>query len=48
MKDPTGALRVWRGRSLADFLHEEDHIAAIKRFFIESIHQLRDKPTEFG
>lgn len=38
---------IYRHRSLSSFLHEEDHIAAIKGFFIESIHQLRDELTEF-
>jgi hypothetical protein len=47
LDDPAGFLRVWCGRSLADFLHENDHIAAIKRFFIESIRQLREELTEF-
>gem|GEM_PF-1084924 len=30
LSDPTGFLRLWRGQSLANLLHEEDHIAAIK------------------
>lgn len=34
-------------KSPASFPHEEDHISAIKRFFIESIHQLREELTEF-
>lgn len=34
-------------RSLASFLSEEDHVAAIKRFFIESIQQLREEFTAF-
>jgi hypothetical protein len=33
--------------SLASLLHEEDHVAAIKQFFIESIRQLREELTAF-
>lgn len=33
--------------SLADLLSEEDHVAAVKRFFIESVHQLKDELTAF-
>ncbi len=47
LDDPTGFLRVWRGQSLASVLYEEDHIAAVKRFFIESIRQLREELTAF-
>lgn len=36
-----------RQRSLSGMLSEEDHIAAIKRFFIESTRQLREELTEF-
>ncbi len=38
---------VGRWVSLADLLPEEDHIAAVKRFFIESMRQLRDELTAF-
>ncbi len=41
----------WSGvvcaKSIAGFLHEEDHIFAIKEFFIESIRELREELTEF-
>lgn len=37
----------WRTRSLAEVLHEEDHVAAVKRFFVESIRQLREELTAF-
>jgi len=33
--------------SIANFLAKEDHVAAVKRFFIESIGQLREELTEF-
>ena len=39
--------RVTRAMSLARLLPEEDHIAALKRFFIESIRQLQDELTAF-
>ena len=38
---------VSRGRYLADFLSEDDHIAAVKSFFIESVNQLRKELTAF-
>lgn len=38
---------VWREVSLADFLSNEDHVSAVKHFFIESIRQLREELTEF-
>jgi hypothetical protein len=38
---------VRRVRNLASLLPEEDHIAAVKQFFIESIHQLREELTAF-
>lgn len=47
LDDPSewaGALRLI---SIASLLSEEDHVAAVKRFFIESIHQLRDELTAF-
>jgi len=41
----------WAGvhctKSLADMLGEEDHVAAVKSFFIESIRQLRSELTAF-
>lgn len=39
--------KVSRERSLASFLSEEDHVAAIKHFFIDSIHQLREDLAAF-
>jgi hypothetical protein len=36
-----------RVRNLASLLPEEDHVAAVKRFFIESIRQLREELTTF-
>lgn len=38
---------VRREKSLDNVLSEEDHIAAVKRFFVESIHQLREELTAF-
>ncbi len=38
---------VEREKGLAHVLSETDHIAAVKHFFIESIHQLRDELTAF-
>ncbi len=34
-------------RSLATLLPEEDHIMAMKEFFVESIGQLREELTAF-
>lgn len=47
LDEPMRWATVVRERSLASLLHEEDHVAAVKRFFIESIHQLREELTEF-
>ncbi len=47
LDDPTGWAGVRQTKSLAEMLAEEDRIAAVKRFFIESIHQLRDELTAF-
>lgn len=47
LADPTSWAGVTRGRGLASLLQEEDHIAAVKRFFVESIHQLKDELTVF-
>lgn len=38
---------VVRTRSVAHFLSEEDHVAAVKRFFVESIRQLREELSTF-
>lgn len=45
--DSTGVANVERKRSLATLLLEEDHVAAVKRFFIDSIRQLREELTAF-
>jgi hypothetical protein len=41
----------WAGvrhvRSLTSLLAEEDHVAAVKRFFVESIRQLKEELTAF-
>ena len=43
--------RAWAGArrtmSLAAVLREEDHVAALKSFFVESIRQLREELTTF-
>jgi hypothetical protein len=38
---------VYRWMSVASVLPEEDHVAAVKRFFVESIRQLREELTAF-
>jgi len=38
---------VWREISLAVLLPEADHVEAAKRFFIDSIHQLKEELTAF-
>jgi hypothetical protein len=45
--DPTGWAGVRRAKSLADLLSEEDHVAAVKAFFMESIGQLREELAAF-
>ncbi len=45
--DPESWPEVWRETSLAKLLTEEDHVVAIKRFFIESIQQLREELIQF-
>lgn len=47
LENPSGWAGVRRSRSLATLLSEEDHVAAVQRFFIESIHQLSEELTEF-
>jgi hypothetical protein len=47
LDEPKGFIGVSRGRILASLLYEEDHVAAVKRFFIESIRQLREELTAF-
>jgi hypothetical protein len=42
LEDPASWAGVRRVRSLASVLQEEDHVAAVQRFFVESIHQLRE------
>jgi hypothetical protein len=43
--NPTGWVGVRRIRNLATLLSEEDHVAAVKSFFVESIRQLREELT---
>lgn len=47
LDDPTDWAGVARGRSMVSLLQEEDHLAAVKRFFVESIRQLRGELTAF-
>lgn len=47
MDDLTKWAGVERQVSLARLLPEEDHVAAVKAFFIESIRQLREELTAF-
>ena len=47
LDDPTDWAGVTRGRSLASLLSEEDHVAAVKRFFVESIRRLREELMAF-
>ncbi len=45
--NPAGWAGVRRSKSLASLLSEEDHVAAVKSFFIESIRLLREELTAF-
>lgn len=47
LENPSEWAGVYRWKSLADFLSEEDHVAAVKHFFIESIRQLKEGLTAF-
>lgn len=47
LDDPSKWAGVLRLISLASLLSGEDHVAAVKQFFIESIHQLREELTDF-
>ncbi len=47
LDDPTGWAGVTRGKGLTSLLQEEDHVAAVKAFFIESIRQLREELMAF-
>jgi hypothetical protein len=47
MDNPTRWVGVRRIRSLANLLPEEDHVAAVKNFFVESMRQLRAELTAF-
>jgi hypothetical protein len=42
-----GWSRVGRGRSLQDFLSSEDHVAEIKKFFLESLEELREIKEQY-
>lgn len=47
LDNPSEWVQVSREPSLISLLSEEDHVAAVKQFFIESIHQLREELTAF-
>jgi PD-(D/E)XK nuclease superfamily len=47
LDSPSDWAGVCRWVSLTELLAEEDHVAAVKRFFIESIGQLKDELTDF-
>jgi hypothetical protein len=47
LEDPTEWPEVWREISLINLLPEENHVAAVKRFFVESIRQLKEELTDF-
>lgn len=47
LDDPTDWAGVTHGRGLAYLLSEEDHVAAVKGFFLESIRLLREELTVF-
>jgi thermostable 8-oxoguanine DNA glycosylase len=47
LDDPTEEAGIQRGVSLDNLLQGEDHVAAVKGFFIESIRQLREELTAF-
>jgi hypothetical protein len=45
--EPESEYEVRRDRNLAGFLQANNHVAAVKSFFIESIRQLRAELTDF-
>lgn len=47
LDDPESWSGVWRETILTTLLTADDHVAAVKRFFIESIHQIRGELTAF-
>lgn len=47
LEEPKPWARVVRTISLANVLREEDHVAALQRFFVESIRQLGEELTAF-
>jgi hypothetical protein len=47
LDDPAAWAGVWRERSLAEFLHEEDHFAAVRQFFVEAIRELKRELISF-
>ena len=47
LDNPSGWAGVRRVRNLASLLPEEDHVAAVQHFFIDSIRQLREELTAF-
>ena len=47
LDNPSGWAGVRRAKSLADVVVFRDHVAAVQRFFVESIRQLREELTAF-
>ncbi len=47
LDDPKALAMARRMMSLANLLPEEDHVAAVQRFFVEAIRQLRAELTAF-
>ena len=47
LDNPAKWAGAWRRISLTSLLPEEDHIAAVKSFFIESLRELRSELTVF-
>ena len=47
LDNPSGWAGVRHVRSFTSLLAEEDHVAAVKRFFVESIRQLKEELTAF-
>lgn len=47
LDNPSDWAGVERAKEVTNFLSEEDHVAAVKQFFIESIRQLREELKEF-
>jgi hypothetical protein len=45
--NPGAWASVRRAKSLAEVLPEEDHVAAVQRFFVESIRHLKEELRAF-